>query len=389
MRIFLSCQQARQRHNVPAYSFWETYFKKGIAEAGHEWIEAREIDWAEGLVYFKADDLQKWRDRTWSQVIANIKQQHQTKPIDLFLSYLFPNQVEPSAIQAIQALGIPCVNFFCDNVREFSKIPPAFYCFDLHWVPEFKALNLYKQAHLNYLYAPMPVWVSPDQRTWQHLENYGISFIGSRDIQRELLLAKVLDSGIALEIRGAGWVENTSFFTQLPQTRRQTIINQWQFLTQHGFQPWIRKLQAKSLPRVPDEIFAPFVKPQPNAQDYGEILQQSLITLGINRYPSFYQSINQPNTYSRMRDIEAPMMGACYLTEWTEGLDHLYDLGEEIETYRTAEEMVEKIQHLAANPEKRRKLRCQGQRRALADHTLGQSLAKIANVLNLKKVAIR
>ena len=63
MRIFLSCQQALQKHNVPAYSFWETYFKNGIEEAKHKWVEANEVDWAEGLVYFNEDDLKKWRDR--------------------------------------------------------------------------------------------------------------------------------------------------------------------------------------------------------------------------------------------------------------------------------------------------------------------------------------
>ena len=52
MRIFLSYQQALQKHNVPAYSFWETYFKNGIEEAKHKWVEANEVDWAESLVYF-------------------------------------------------------------------------------------------------------------------------------------------------------------------------------------------------------------------------------------------------------------------------------------------------------------------------------------------------
>jgi Glycosyl transferases group 1 len=383
MRIFLSCQQALQKHNVPAYSFWETYFKRGIEEAGHEWLEIQAVDWAEGLAYSKTDDAHKWRDRIWPKVVEDIKRQQRNKPIDLFLSYLFPNQIEPGAIQSIQALGIPCVNFFCDNVRQFTKIPQSFYCFNLHWVPEFKALKFYQKANLRYLYSPMPVWVPPAQRTWQHPENYGISFIGSRDIQREVLLARVLDSGTPLEIRGAGWQETASSSALMPQTRWQTVVNQWDFLKQHGFQPWLRKLQAKTISQVPNEHFAPFLKPQPNAQDYVAILQQSLLTLGINRYPSFYQPFEQPDTYSRMRDIEAPMMGACYLTEWTEGIDHLYELGEEIEVYATAEEMIEKIQCLSSNPQKRQKMRYRGQQRALSEHTVEKSLNKIAKVFDL------
>ena len=75
------------------------------------------------------------------------------------------------------------------------------------------------------------------------------------------------------------------------------------------------------------------------------------------------------------------MMGACYLTEWTEELEQLYEIGEEIETYRTAEEMVEKIAELKSSNQKRQLLRRRGQERALQDHTIGQTLKKIGSAL--------
>jgi len=107
-----------------------------------------------------------------------------------------------------------------------------------------------------------------------------------------------------------------------------------------------------------------------------------MITLGINRYPSYHYPFTRPNTYSRMRDIEAPMMGACYLTEWTEGLDNLYELGEEIETYRTSEELVEKIQYLTSSPTLRNSLRLKGQKRALSEHNITKSIEKIWQAIN-------
>lgn len=388
MRIFLSCQQSQKRHPVPGYGFWETYFKRGIEEAGHEWAEASNIDWAEGLVYSQRDELHQWRQNTWPRVVDAIKQQHQDRPIDLFLSYLFPKQVEPEAIQEIQALGIPCVNFFCDNVRELTKVPKAYKPFDLHWVPEFKALTMYEHARLPYLYAPMPVWVAPEHRTTVHPENYGVSFIGSRDAQRAALLARVLQLGADIEIRGTGWNHNQNEVrlpTPQPQSRWQTVVNQWNFIREQGFSAWYWKLQSKSIPNISEEFFSAFVKPQPNAGDYIKILQQSRISLGINRYPSFHYPFSQPDTYSRMRDIEAPMMGACYLTEWTEGLDQLYDLGKEIETYGSAEELLEKTQILNKEPGKRQKLRSQGQKRALSEHTIASSLSKIQEKLGMSR----
>jgi hypothetical protein len=56
---------------------------------------------------------------------------------------------------------------------------------------------------------------------------------------------------------------------------------------------------------------------------------------------SYIIPIDQPNTYSRLRDIEAPMLGACYLTEQTEGLECLYDIGNEIEIYKDPESFIE------------------------------------------------
>ncbi|EAW38823.1 glycosyltransferase [Lyngbya sp. PCC 8106] len=387
MRIFLVCQQSLKNHLVPAYQFWEDYFKKGIEEAGHEWVEAQNIDWAEGLVYLDKKALNTWRDLTWSLTLSAIKKEHRKKPINLFLSYLFPKQVEPTALKEIQKLGIPCVNFFCDNIREFTKIPPVFYEFDLHWVPEFKAIKMYQKARQNYIYAPMPVWIPPEQRTWDHPEHYGVSFIGSRDIQREALLAQVLNLGISLEIRGSAWnkAETPSSTLIKPEkTFYKTLVNQVNFLTANGINAWYGKATYKRQTRIPDDYFKDAVKPKPDPQEYVNIIQQSRITLGINRYPSYQYPFSKPDTYSRMRDIEAPMMGACYLTEWTEGLEHLYELGEEIETYCTAEEMVDKIHKLEADPERRKKMRFQAQKRVVSQHTVSQTLDKIINKMGLK-----
>jgi hypothetical protein len=386
MKIFLSCLQSSVSHPIPAYHFWQTYFKNGIKEAGHEWLEAEGVDWAEGLAHLENKSLIKWRNYTWDVVVSSIKKQHKQNPIDLFLSYLFPKQVNSSAIQEIQNLGIPCVNFYCDNVRDFIRVPKEFYCFDLHWVPEYKALKMYKKVGLKHVFAPMPVWIPPSQRNCNHREKYGVSFIGSRDIQRESLLAQAIQSGVKLEIRGAGWSKSKLNLSENPRVSHnsyQIATNQLKFLKNQGFLAWLRKIRKSSLPNINDDIFADFVKEQPNAEEYPLIIQQSLISLGINRYPSYRHPFSNPDKYSRMRDIEAPMMGACYLTEWTEELEYLYDIGKDIETYTTSEEMIEKIFMLYSEPEKRNKMRCLAQKRSLEEHTIAKSISLLAHALNI------
>jgi spore maturation protein CgeB len=95
----------------------------------------------------------------------------------------------------------------------------------------------------------------------------------------------------------------------------------------------------------------------------------------------------RPLSYSRLRDIEAPMLGACFLTEWTEGLEHLFELGLEIETYRTPDELVEKLSSLTREPDRRRAMRANAQRRALAHHSVGQSLGKLFGALGVQGIA--
>lgn len=387
MRIFLSCQQSSKVYPIPAYRFWERYFKKGIEEAGHEWTEAPALDWAEGLLYADRPELEPWLQASWATALDVVRKEHRQRPIDLFLSYLFPHQVNAAVLKEIRALGIPCVNFFCDTVREFKQVPEAFKAFDLHWVPEFQAGKMYARAGLRFVHAPMPVWVRPELRQGQPEEEYGVTFIGSRDIQREILLGDALRRGAAIEIRGAGWEKAalSGGQPQMPGFLRK-LQNQMSFIRRSGWKDWFRKCASSFSSRPADALFELALRPMPGDDEYLLILQKSIVALGINRYPSFRTPASRPATYSRLRDIEAPMLGACYLTEWTEGLDQLYDIGKEIEVYRSVEEMVSQIHRLKADPGHRQSLRRKGQMRALAQHTVPKSLAKVFQAIGRSEV---
>lgn len=77
------------------------------------------------------------------------------------------------------------------------------------------------------------------------------------------------------------------------------------------------------------------------------------------------------------------MLGACYLTEWTEGIGELYEIGSEVETYKDAEELRSKIEGLKEDKLRRQSMRQRAQDRALADHTVAKSLEKIGRHLGI------
>jgi len=387
MNVFLCCQQATARHTVPAYAFWQGYFKNGLTEAGHDWIEAPGVDWARGLLPLAPQTRASWRQEAWSRTVEFLQKEHAGRRVDLFLSYLFPDQVDAAAVRAIRDLGIPCVNFFCDNVREFIRIPEVYRPFDLHWVPEYKGLALYRQAQLPTLHAPMPCWVPPMWRDPVRTDSHPITFIGTRDEQRASLFASAIAHGLAIELRGTGWSAGDAPAAATPPRVKSLgakLANQLAFARQHGAGGLLRKY-ARMLrpPPAPEIDLTAHAQPAPVGDDYWRVLRGGTVCVGVNRYPSVRHPHARPDTYSRLRDLEAPMAGACYLTEWTEGLDQLYDLGREIETYRTAAELADKAAMLAADPAGRQRLRLAGQRRALSEHTIGRTLIRIQRQLGL------
>lgn len=377
MKIFLSFLQSPIKHAIPAYDFWQYYIKNGIEEAGYEWSEHPDVDWAKGLVPQSKTDLSSWKEETWNKIVKRLKEQ----PVDLFLSYLYPEQIDTNGIKEIKKLGIPCINFFCDNVRQFKTVPAEFDVFDLNWVPEYKALKMYQKAGYPFINIPMPMWIRPELRTARSERNKQVIFIGSKDVQRvrfcEELVKKAPD--IDLNIYGNGW-NNNSAQQILPPPDYSTvkkIAHQVNFLQQQGPIAYMRKIAQRSDDTALSDVLTSKVQDLIDFDTYNKLTAESMITMGINRYPSFRFPLNKPDSYSRLRDIEAPMLGACYLTEYTEGLENLYEIDKEIAVYKNADDLIKKVSELSGSSALRKVLRTGGQKRALTDHSIPQSLNKI------------
>jgi len=402
MRILLSCLQSEKRHPLPAYAFWREYFVEGCAEAGIECVEVPGVDWAEGLTHRPGPALERWRAGTWHRVadfVRNDRAKHGARnPLALFLGYLYPQQIDVHAIAELQRLGLPCVNFFCDNVRQFHRLPDAYRPFALHWVPEYEALPLYRDVP--HVHAAMVCWIRPEWRTLPASESEPPTMIGSADILRHDVLAHAIRAGATLRIRGPGWIEAASDTANGPppadrtaatrpsaRIERNVLANQLALVREHGPRALWIKVHDRLRPLVPPPIPATFVGPELPHHDYLRVTRAAEITVGINRVPTARHSVHAPLAYSRLRDIEAPMLGACYLTEWTAGLPHLYELGTEIESWRDPAELADKIAALSGDPKRRWRMRRAAQRRALADHSVPRTLRRLLDRLGLTATA--
>ena len=378
MKILLSFlqDQAAAPHDIPAYRFWSYYIKNGIAEANMQFVEVEGVDWAAGLIHDEQSPaLEQWKDEVWSKTLNYLKMGD--TGVDIVLCYLYPKQIAVSAIREIRKLGIPCVNFYCDNIREFTRVPEEFKAFDLVWVPELEALPMYKKAKVDYINLPMPIWIDHRYRVLPTSENERVTFIGSKDVLRQRFFSGVIARGLDIGIGGKGWDTVSGKTSAGPSTTTKKFKNALGFIKRHGIKGYaayaanrVRKLPQSVIP--PENILG-----QPDFEAYLRITRESRITLGFNEVPIPSRLDTRPLVYSRLRDLEAPMLGACYLTEYTEGLDYLYEIGKEIETYANADELIEKCRELIASKSKRTLLRTQGQQRALNSHNIPTSLEKI------------
>lgn len=106
---------------------------------------------------------------------------------------------------------------------------------------------------------------------------------------------------------------------------------------------------------------------------YG-VLQRSTVTLNI--HIDYYGE-----SASNMRLFEATGVGACLLTDWKYDLSDQFKPDEEVVTFRSAAECVDKARYLLDNPSVAQSIASAGQRRTLADHTFARRAPELVKLL--------
>jgi spore maturation protein CgeB len=98
--------------------------------------------------------------------------------------------------------------------------------------------------------------------------------------------------------------------------------------------------------------------------DLTQLLVNSKIVLNITR-SHFYGA----ETGVNLRIFEALAAGCFLLTDYCEELVELFEVGKEIEVFRSSKELVEKVKYYLANPEARMEIARRGHEKYLTMHT--------------------
>jgi spore maturation protein CgeB len=391
MRIFCAVRHATDRQRFYG-GLWSDNFYAALRSMGHEIIESHTDLSSTSMFMDIAGDF-TWeelevRARTTESILDEVRAVHERSPVDLFLSYFYNAHCDPEIFDELRRMGILSVNFYCNSIHQFDLVKAVAARTDFAWHAEKGARQKYLDVGAN------PVWVQmganpevyypmPDVRRLPKA-----CFVGQRYADRDRWLAALIRSDVPVDIYGSGWTaaadavhappnSHKNKGTYLGRARRSPASWRSYFeavlenVRQGGFISGIMRSVRQARYRSNTRYLLPLLAGNARgpAMDVTTVFAKHDVCLNFSNVWSDGRPGSPLIAHVRLRDFEAPMSRTCYLTGHSDEIAEFYDVGSEIDTYRTPEELVDKTQFYLHHQHVAEKMREAGYRRALRDHT--------------------
>jgi spore maturation protein CgeB len=409
MRIF----SAVRHSNDPRFHYgglWSGNFYPALRQLGHEIVESQ-VDLLPASRFmhvaknFTRQEEQKRAEIT-ERIIAEVKRAHAQQPLDVFLSYFYNAHFDPSGFDEIKRLGIPTVNFYCNSIYQFELVSEIAPCVTFAWHAEKHARPSYQRVGAN------PVWVqmAADPEVYRPVPQSTVAtkacFVGQKYADRDRLMYALVNAQVPIDVFGPGWIGNGGEHSTNELEPHARYLNRKQIapgtiesyleafrgnLRRHGFfggisRTW-RQFEYRKQTQELSPLFAPIARGPIPFQEIAAVFSAYEVILNFSNVWADGRPGSELIPHVRLRDFEAPMSRACYLTGYTEEIAEFYELGVEIDTYRSAEELVDKTKFYLTHPQQAEALREAGYRRALRDHTWERRFEELFRKIGLSKSA--
>ena len=387
-------------------SLWSGNFCPAFRELGHEIVESRaDLLPASRFMHIASGftrEEKEIRAQITEQIVEEVKKSHREKPIDLFLSYFYNAHFDPAGFNEIHRLGIPTVNFYCNSMYQFKYVEAIARKVNFSWHTERDARAFYLKVGAN------PVWVQmgADPEVYHPIpetrRESKACFVGQRYADRDRHLARLIRDGVPVDIFGQGWgreatngrfsgnlAEQEIVYLSRKQLRPGGIESYlqaiWQNIEEQGIfggsGRTIRQWQYRNESRKLDKIVAS--RARGLAKDVAETFNRYEIVLNFIHVWSDGRPGSELIPHMRLRDFEAPMCRSCYLTGRSDEISEFYEIGKEIDTYQSPEELIDKTKFYLAHPAEADKMRGAGYQRARRDHTWTKRLQQLFHQIGL------
>lgn len=359
MRIFVAVP--RSPHPSIASDLWKANLHDPLVAMGHDTVL-----WDGGTLPLfdlppDAPETAPARARYSDAFLAAVAEADRAARLDLVLTYVSDSHLEPAAVDRVRERTAPIVNFFCNNVHQFHLIRRLAPRFTTNLVPEAAALASYRRAGAAAHFFPMAA--NPDvYRPRETPPRYDATFAGQRYADRASQVLALREAGVDAHAFGHGWGAAGPGGVAAgggPKRIAQLLLS--------GRLPWRAARDRIDWERLrtrhPEALHPPV-----DDDGYVALFSESRISLGFLVLGDTHRTL-RPLRQVRLREFEAPMAGAFYVTEYLEELGLHYEIGTEIVCYRSREELVDVCRRYLADDAGREAIRRAGRARALRDHT--------------------
>lgn len=393
MRVFTAV-----RHSSDPREFygglWSGNFYPALRGLGHEVVESqtdlaptsRFMDVAANFT----PEERAVRAIATERILEEVSAALRTGPIDLFLSYFYNAHFDPAGFDELRRLGVPSVNFYCNSIYQFELVAAIAAKADVSWHAERDA----RAAYLAVGAKPLWVQMGADPHIYhpvEHIERRpNACFVGQRYADRDVWMASLIEAGIPVEIYGPGWGAASS---SAPTAAAEPVCEA-SYLGRPVYPPGSiasygkvvrdivardgaarglarigRQWQAGRAGRQRAHLFSPHARGPIPFERIAEVFAAHEVCLNFSNVWADGQPGSALIPHVRLRDFEAPMCRTCYLTGHTDEIAEFYEVGREIDTYASPEELADKARYYLAHPAAAEALREAGHQRARRDHT--------------------
>jgi spore maturation protein CgeB len=342
MRIFYAADSSP--NSEFASQLWRANLHDSLVALGHEIVEFR-YDLAATFRHLDparpeaAAFIAENRPRLGEALLAQVRAAHAAQPVQLFFSYFYDACVEPAVIDAIRALGIVTVNWFCNASYQLHLVRQISPHYDWCLVPERFRLDDYRALGAHPIYCQE----AANPRIYQPADvplEFDVAFAGQCYADRPDIVLWLREQGLDVRVWGRRWE-----FHVVPRSRNP-----------------LRGLFGKTR-GLPENCVGGVL----SDQGLVELYSRARINLGFATVGETQEAARL--TQVRLRDFEVPMSGGFYLAEHSDELADFFQPGVEIETWRSRGELLEKCRYYLAHEDERRAIAAAGRARALREHT--------------------
>jgi spore maturation protein CgeB len=288
--------------------------------------------------------------------------------LDFILTYFSDSHLTLEAIDRARERIAPIANFFCNNVHQFHLVRRSASRFTACLVPEEAAMASYRNAGAHPIFFPMAA--HPDVYAPRPLPvRFQATFAGQRYGDRTTGILALREAGIDAHAFGQGWGGEPPSAGGPPSPRPSLLAKAARAaqIALQGKNPFAAAADLRAMERLRAR-HAAALHPIVSDDDYVALFSESAISLGFLVLGDTHRTARTLRQV-RLREFEAPMAGAFYVTGFMEEIWRHYEIGKEIVCYRTLDELVDRCRYYLAHETEREAIRRAGHERARRDHT--------------------